>query len=428
MCFLHVYRDNDILYGGRGRRHFHRESNQRFLQILRDARKEYLESRNKKAVAKRIISEWKSQVPRGRFLKLDAKSKQWYEIDETSITEKICQALRDMKRGKGLGTKPALTDKLVNPFDFSTGGVYQTQPRPVNGSMLPLSSQSLRPSQGHSPFPPNGGTWVGQLGLYPPSQTVIPGAIVPSVMPPLAAAAALMAPHPLQMGVSSAHNGSLAKSESKSFNDSGTVGAQNDKKDMADAAGTAETDKMDEWQPNHSTLETTMEVVNEAEKMVDEMPVLPDAETIEATTLGEPMTEPTETDASPERMPADEKANGSPVEEATDDKSDDKVVSEVDSRNEDQVVLPADKAAQGEGHAVWKYDEEKTNSAEKATEEADGNDITYALSDTKDDSEEISPADEEGASQPDDSKPGKKGKNRKNGELEAAALLANKFR
>ena len=178
---VHVNRENDVLYGGRGRRHFHRVANQRFLEMVKMSRKEYHESRCKKAVAKRIVNEWKGQTPPGRFLQQDPKTEKWYEIREAKIMEKTCQALRDLKRERGpAGMKPGISERMVDPWD--TPAPYQPMPthmQPTMNGQMPGGHQM--PTQGHHAFQQPGGPWMGQ-GMYVPAPMVPPG-MVPTQMP-----------------------------------------------------------------------------------------------------------------------------------------------------------------------------------------------------------------------------------------------------
>eukprot|EP00977_Amphora_coffeiformis_P019589 scaffold7349_cov173-Amphora_coffeaeformis.AAC.70 len=179
---LITIRENDVLYGGRGRRHFHRVANQRFLELVKMSRKEYHESRCKKAVAKRIVNEWKGQAPPGRFLQQDPKTEKWYEIKEAKIMEKTCQALRDLKRERGpAGVKQGITERMVDPWD--TPVPYQQMPpvhmQPPKNGQMPGGHQM--PAQGHHAYQP-GGPWMSQ-GMYAPAPMVPPG-MVPTQMPP----------------------------------------------------------------------------------------------------------------------------------------------------------------------------------------------------------------------------------------------------
>jgi hypothetical protein len=82
------------LYGGRGRKHFHRLANQRFLELVKFHRNEYHESTSsKKSIALCILNEWKNQTPPGRFLQQDIKTEEWFEISTAKIQEKTCQGM-----------------------------------------------------------------------------------------------------------------------------------------------------------------------------------------------------------------------------------------------------------------------------------------------------------------------------------------------
>ena len=210
---IFLFRENDVLYGGRGRRHFHRVANQRFLELVKMSRKEYLESRCKKAVAKRIVKEWKEQTPPGRFLQQDPKTEKWYEISESKIMEKTCQALRDMKRERGpAGVKHGISDRMVDPWDGT--GQQQLMNGPMhhqrlnNGPMPPGQTLPHPPPppghHHHHPYghPPPGAPWMGQPSMYPPPQPMMQGGsggggqMMPPQMPPYVP----MPPQPMPVG------------------------------------------------------------------------------------------------------------------------------------------------------------------------------------------------------------------------------------
>ena len=89
---------NDVLYSGRGRKFFHHPANQRFQDYIKQCRYAYWNTQSsKKQVALQIIQNWRQQTPPGRFLELKAKD-EWYEMPEDRVLEKVCQALRDLKR------------------------------------------------------------------------------------------------------------------------------------------------------------------------------------------------------------------------------------------------------------------------------------------------------------------------------------------
>lgn len=148
------------------------------------SRKEYHESRCKKAVAKRIVNEWKAQTPPGRFLQQDPKTEHWYAIKESKIMEKTCQALRDLKRERGpAGVKQGISDRMVDPWEKPVP--YQQMQPHMNGPMHPSMNGQMHghqmPPQGHHPYQP-GGPWMGQ-GMYA-HQTIAPTGMVPQQMPP----------------------------------------------------------------------------------------------------------------------------------------------------------------------------------------------------------------------------------------------------
>jgi DNA polymerase III gamma/tau subunit len=164
--------ENDVLYGGRGRRHFHRIANQRFLEMIKTSRAEYHESRCKKTVAKRIVHDWKSQDPPGRFLQQESNTEKWFEIKPSKIMEKTCQALRDLKRERGpAGVKQGISERMIDPWEKSMPFAMTGQPMPMNnnGHMPPQPGQ-MHPhgQQGHAPFhPQQGQPWMGGNPMFP---------------------------------------------------------------------------------------------------------------------------------------------------------------------------------------------------------------------------------------------------------------------
>jgi hypothetical protein len=96
---LSLHSVNDVLYSGRGRAQHPNPANRRFLAILKSSREKYKESLDENTFCKSIMEEWKSQDPSGRFLKQDADTKKWFEIEPTMMTGKIRQSFRDFNRG-----------------------------------------------------------------------------------------------------------------------------------------------------------------------------------------------------------------------------------------------------------------------------------------------------------------------------------------
>jgi len=99
---------NDVLYGGRGPKFFHHPANQRFQDYVKQFRHIYWNTHtSKKNVASKIIRTWRQQTPPGRFLELRAGTGEnndefLYEMPEERVLEKVCQSLRDLKRGEPL--------------------------------------------------------------------------------------------------------------------------------------------------------------------------------------------------------------------------------------------------------------------------------------------------------------------------------------
>jgi hypothetical protein len=178
--FVFFYSENDVLYGGRGRRHFHRIANQRFLEMIKTSRAEYHESRCKKTVAKRIVHDWKSQDPPGRFLQQDGNTEKWLEIKPSKIMEKTCQALRDLKRERGpAGVKQGISERMIDPWEKS---MPFPMPMNNNGPMPQQAPMHAHGPQGHAPFHPQQGPWMGGNPMFPQGGGMMLGG--------------MMAPHP----------------------------------------------------------------------------------------------------------------------------------------------------------------------------------------------------------------------------------------
>lgn len=65
--------------------------------MVEDRKVDYINSKrlDKPLVALEIIKEWRGQLPPGRFLKLDEKSKRWNDVGDKKAREKTSQALRE---------------------------------------------------------------------------------------------------------------------------------------------------------------------------------------------------------------------------------------------------------------------------------------------------------------------------------------------
>jgi len=88
--------DNDVLYG-RGGGTNHHSGNKRYRQMVEDRKLEYVNSKrlDKPLVALEIIRVWRTQLPPGRFLKLEDKSGHWKDVGDKKAREKTSQALRE---------------------------------------------------------------------------------------------------------------------------------------------------------------------------------------------------------------------------------------------------------------------------------------------------------------------------------------------
>lgn len=65
--------------------------------MVEDRKVDYVNSKrlDKPLVALDIIREWRAQIPPGRFLKLDDKTKTWNDVGDKKAREKTSQALRE---------------------------------------------------------------------------------------------------------------------------------------------------------------------------------------------------------------------------------------------------------------------------------------------------------------------------------------------
>jgi hypothetical protein len=96
---LSLYSENDVLYDSvRSPRYHNNPANESFRAILKSPLEQYNESSSQKTFAERIMEEWKSLDPPGRFLKQDADTKEWFEIDPKVMTRKIRKSFNDLNR------------------------------------------------------------------------------------------------------------------------------------------------------------------------------------------------------------------------------------------------------------------------------------------------------------------------------------------
>jgi len=88
--------ENDVMYG-RGGGTNHHPGNKRYRKNVEDRKVEYVNCKrlDKPLVALEIIREWRSQIPPGRFLKLDEKTGLWNDVGDKKAREKTSQALRE---------------------------------------------------------------------------------------------------------------------------------------------------------------------------------------------------------------------------------------------------------------------------------------------------------------------------------------------
>lgn len=87
---------NDVLYG-RGGGTNHHSGNKRYRKMVETRKVDYVNSKrlDKPLVALEIIKEWRDQVPRGRFLKMDESTSMWNDVGDKKAREKTSQALRE---------------------------------------------------------------------------------------------------------------------------------------------------------------------------------------------------------------------------------------------------------------------------------------------------------------------------------------------
>ena len=90
---------NDILCGRGGFTNNH-DGNRRFRKLIDAHRQEYVDaSKSKKPqVGRKLVNDILLGTPKGRFLKKDNKSGEWYEISFREASAKASQALREKKR------------------------------------------------------------------------------------------------------------------------------------------------------------------------------------------------------------------------------------------------------------------------------------------------------------------------------------------
>mmetsp|Transcript_3907 Transcript_3907/g.4800 ORF Transcript_3907/g.4800 Transcript_3907/m.4800 type:complete len:784 (-) Transcript_3907:91-2442(-) len=87
---------NDVLYG-RGGGTNHHPGNKRYRKLVEGRKVDYVNSKrlDKPLVALEIIKEWRTQVPPGRFLKIDEDTGFWHDVGDRKAREKTSQALRE---------------------------------------------------------------------------------------------------------------------------------------------------------------------------------------------------------------------------------------------------------------------------------------------------------------------------------------------
>jgi hypothetical protein len=65
--------------------------------MVEDRKLDYVNSKrlDKPLVALEIITAWRQQIPKGRFLKLDESTELWNDVGDKKAREKTSQALRE---------------------------------------------------------------------------------------------------------------------------------------------------------------------------------------------------------------------------------------------------------------------------------------------------------------------------------------------
>ena len=84
--------DNDVMYG-RGGGTNHHPGNKRYRKMVEERKLVYVNSKrlDKPLVALEIIKIWRSQLPPGRFLKIDEKTGLWHDVGDKKAREKTSQ-------------------------------------------------------------------------------------------------------------------------------------------------------------------------------------------------------------------------------------------------------------------------------------------------------------------------------------------------
>lgn len=439
-------RENDVLYGGRGRRHFHRLANQRFLELVKLCRKEYHESRCKKAVAQRIVKEWQGQSPPGRFLQQDPKTEKWYEIKMAKIMEKTCQALRDLKRERGpAGVKQGISDRMVDPWDKANERGYAK--RPMQQQQQPLNGQPM-PLQLHQPYPHHhSGTWMGQPSMYPPHQMGAGGIIAPP--PPMPYVPVTQHPIPGDHAAGIGQGNPPAKvlenrdevtpsqkSESKKGNDA----TQEVKTDSSRQANCESAEAKGSFLAQESQiLEANTPIDPPAQssflsiQLEEEVGQQGKEENVQAPLKEQKEQQDMETEPAIASALGGEERAGT-LDESSTNKAMKTIVHEKDSTHSHDP--PTDKSAASKKSNDESEDTATNNSQLNEVEKGDRKKEEVKErkeSESSDRSTELSKAStsKEGSSTKDEKQDGQNGKKkgkRKNGELEAATLLANMFR
>lgn len=88
---------NDRLLGRGGGTNNH-QGNKQFRKIVQSKKEQYRASTtrsDKSLVAKEIVTNWRNQIPPGRFLKFDDSTKVWNDVGDEAAKEKTSQALRE---------------------------------------------------------------------------------------------------------------------------------------------------------------------------------------------------------------------------------------------------------------------------------------------------------------------------------------------
>ena len=130
--------ENDVLYGGRGRKFFSRRANQQFMKLLKDTYQRHNDSQKQKIPNKRKIAhlaylKWKTRNPPGRFLSV-LEEDNFQEIDEVKILDRLCQSIRDLERAGKVGTES--NSCMIASADNKQLSLESTRPEDVETACI----------------------------------------------------------------------------------------------------------------------------------------------------------------------------------------------------------------------------------------------------------------------------------------------------